>query len=276
LAGAVNEARQSLALEPSPIVRYNLAAWLANQGDLEAAAVELRTALSDGAADPRTVLDDPDFVPHLGDPRFAFLPQSPIRLELTGPDGTVFSGGDARVTLVVTGQGLSAVGVDSPALEGPFRLTDVEERRERSTDGDSKVSWTWTWKALGAGTATAGPFTVTAGRSTEATESVVLVAVSAPDMDPEPPRRTTWRTPGEMRAGAPEEFGAWRVGTELRVQAGPNDTIQGGPIDAVRGTWWEGRDQVGRIVVGSGDLSAVRIVRAGQVVWPTGPVSGSR
>lgn len=194
LTRAISTLDEALAAAPSfSEARYNRAAYLARDGQLDAAATGLREALAAGAADPRDVLSDADFAPHLDHPGFSFLPRSPVALRVEGPGGAVFAGSDAVVKLTATGRNVDGLTLTAPAVDGPFRLVRLEERVESGADQDGRLTLTWTLRALGPGQLTVGPFTLSDTRRTATTDAVAVVAVAADGAEPAPRERVTWQ-----------------------------------------------------------------------------------
>lgn len=217
-----------LAKEPGLAeARYNRAAYLARLGDVPQAAAELRRALLDGAADPRDVLLDEDFAPHLERPELSFLPQAPLEVRVKGPGGTVFVGSDATVRLVVEGLDLDAVDIEVPAAAGPLRLTRAEERLESLPSGDQRLTLTWTLRAVGAGRVPLGPFVARAGSREAEADGLTLVTLAPEDHDAPDTGSLDLERPRSIAATAPEPAAwAWRAGGRLLARTEPGQRVE--------------------------------------------------
>lgn len=230
--------------------RYNRAAYHARAGDLDRAADDLRRALAAGARDPREVLLDPDFVPHLDAPALAFLPRAPLDVSLKGPGGSVFVGSAATVRLQVTGLRLSDLRVSAPTLSGPFRLSRVEERLESLAGGDERLTLTWTLRVLGAGQATLGPFEVRSGPRTATSEADTLLTL-APEGHtvPDPVTVSFWRPSarlGDHQPTGEEPLAVWRASDGLFVLSPPSARVRRTDVDdatAIHATYLQDRQE---------------------------------
>ena len=226
--------------------RYNLASYLVRQGRVEVAAPELRRALADGARDPRDVLLDADFQPHLAHPALAFLPQAPLDLEVKGPGGTVFLGSDAIVRLAVTGPSLDGLQVEVPPLVAPVSLSRIEERVETLPGGDERLSLTWTLRVRGPGRADLGPFAVRSGPRESTADAITLVTLAPAEVEPVPPSTVTLLRQSLLAASLDGDgVGAWLRDGSLVVRSLPGQrvSIADGSTPDARGVYMVEREE---------------------------------
>ncbi|MFK7929578.1 MAG: tetratricopeptide repeat protein [Myxococcota bacterium] len=231
LDAAVLTLDEALAIAPDfREARYNRAAYLARDGQVERAAEALARAVQEGMVDPRTVLGDPDFVPHLGHPSLAFLPSAPLDVTLKGPGGAVFVGSDAVIRLTVQGPRLGGVSVSGPPSRGPFHLARVEERLEGSESGEQVLTLTWTLRALGPGSLSVGPLTLSdSGRSAQS-DVLAVVGVAPEDHPMAVPEEVQWALPSTwvQQAPAPPPAAiAWRDAESVWVRAPASAKVEG-------------------------------------------------
>lgn len=231
LSGAVGAMDAALARAPSfAEAAYNRAAYLARLGRVDEAGVALKHALSLGAADPRDVLQDPDFMPHLDHVALAFLPKAPITARLKGPGGSVFVGSDAVVRLQVSGLALDGVVVEGPTAAGPFRMSGVEERLERPSGADEQLILTWTLRALGPGSLVVGPLVLRDGPRTVTVDSLTLVSVTDRDESVPALKSPSWQRPktlARIASQPPPAPSAWRRGSALWAALPPGSQVTG-------------------------------------------------
>ncbi len=172
---------------------YNRAAWLARLGRFDDAERALATALRLGASSPREAVTDPDFMPHIADGRFPFLPRETLRVVVDAPS-SVFLGGDLHLQLDVTGAEEHPVRVEAERARGPLRLLEVREDHR-----PDRRHIRYVFRVLGRGTATLGPFHVRAG-PWEGTAPPHQVQILAPaEAPPAHPNPLSLLTPSAMR-----------------------------------------------------------------------------
>lgn len=242
--GQIERAIETLdhVLEAAPTfaeARYNRAAWLARAGRVEEAGPELARALEDGGIDPREVLEDVDFQPHLGHPALAFLPDAPLDVQVEAPDGPVFLGSEAPVRVQVRGRQLEGLQVVWPAVQGPARVSKAVERWD-TEDGDTIVEVTWYVSARGAGQITLGPARVAAGDRVVEGEVVTLVTLAPPEHEPPADSLLDLRLPSAVSSTAPEPLPApiaWREGPVVHVRVGPGERVEVAGTDTIPSRW---------------------------------------
>lgn len=222
LEGAIASVRQGLEWQPAMAeARYDLACWLARSGALEEAAVELRRALDQEARPVREAAADPDFAPHLDHPAFAFLPRAPLEGDLSVPDGAVFWGSQATVSLTVGGSASARVRGD---LSGPVDLVSaVADRHGEGTDGTLELVWTLVVR--GAGPVAIGPLQVTDGDRTVVVPEQRFEAVAPPDKPVVEARVLPLATPEGLAEGL-ELPGAASDRGALRIRSTPAQRVQ--------------------------------------------------
>lgn len=254
--------------------RYNLACYQARSGLLDEAGESLQRALADGAGDPRDVLEDPDFQPHLAHAALAFLPKAALDVAVTGPQGSVFVGSEATVRLSVQARRLGRMELSAPEVEGPVSLAKVDERIETVDGGDRRHTVSWSLRVDGAGQAEVGPFEVRVDRRVAAAKGFTLDALAPPGHTPPAAATVRLEVPSEVARrdsdGIPTAPAVWRSGQRLAVWTGPHDRIEPAGTDepGVRWRHFEGRDL--RWVLHTWTAPAlptrVRVVRGGDVV----------
>jgi hypothetical protein len=238
-AAEEGELRQAIALldealtrNPTfAIARYNRASYWARLGDLDNAAADLAFALSDGACEPREVLLDPDFQPHLSDPRFGFLPTEALSVAVEGPGELVFWGEEVRVRLQLLGAGNNALQIDLPQIDTPLELVRVVEDDGVTALGDTR-DITWVFRVTGSGETSLGPFDVLAGRLSASGRPVEIVT-AVPKAKEQPLTRLPVEIlqPPSARVGTRSVPAAWRAGERLYVlaEAGDRVDVEGSP-----------------------------------------------
>ena len=175
LEAAIDLLGEALMIDPEfAEARYNRGAYRARLGQLELAATDLRLSLVAGVIEPREVLEDEDFKPHLGHPSFAFLPARSLDGSLTVPEALTFVGSEFTVVLRIKGQG--AIEVEAPAVSLAGQIVRVTETR---TPADVKLAWTF--RATGNGEATLGPFDVTRDGTTSRVDGGLVRMGAPPD-----------------------------------------------------------------------------------------------
>ncbi len=278
LDGAIALLEGAVAASPGlASARYNLAAYLARQGDVKRAAAELKRALDDGAAQPRDVLDDPDFASYLSDDAFDFLPVEPLAVVVEVSEPLVFWGSDLRLRLRIRGADGPFVSVTPERAVGPLRLLTVVEDVVPSTDGPIH-DITWTLRAVGEGPVEIGPLHVWAGRHRALVDGVVAEAKAPPeraDPGPLPPLRLS--TPRELAARA-EVPSARVIEHGLTVLSAPGDRVDvAAPEGSLEGMIrYELRERsvptwVLRLYPDAAAATRVTITRAGEVVLDAAP-----
>lgn len=178
---------------------YNRAAWLARAGRPDEAAVALGLALQLGAATEREAVQDPDFVPFLDHPAFAFLPDELLKVAVEVPEGAVFWGSEVGIGLRVLGTGENDVRVTTEQARGPLSLIGVQETTVQSTEGPSR-DLRYTFRVDGAGTVALGPLQVQAGPWRRQVPAVRFQAEAPVGREGES-RSLDLRTPSDVRAG---------------------------------------------------------------------------
>jgi hypothetical protein len=274
LDAAIRTLQVVLSREPKMAeARYNLACYQARAGQLDAAGESLQQALADGAADPRDVLEDPDFAPHLRHAALAFLPDAPLDVAVSGPSGSVFLGSEAPIRLTVRGRRLEQLQVTSPPVVGPFELVKVEERHRTTEGGDHERTITWYLSVTGAGHLDVGPFEVRSERRA-ATALGLSVAALAPPGHVAPEGSTTrLEVPSVLAShggGDLQSPAAWAADGRLVVRAGPDDRVvaDGAAGPGVRWQHFQGRDLDWALTTWPAPTSPqpVRVLRRGKVV----------
>ncbi|MEZ4321414.1 MAG: tetratricopeptide repeat protein [Myxococcota bacterium] len=205
--------------------RYNRAAYLARLGRLEEAGPELARAIDDGAARSREAMVDPDFVPHLADPAFAFLPDEMLIVALDAPSGTLFWGSEATVRLRIVGAQGAPVTIEAAELSGPLELVSAVEDVVDSTEGPVR-DVSWTFKVRGAGEAVLGPFTVRSGPWSSQVRAVRFPMTAPPGKgltDGAPP--LSLALPTEVGVGLEVPGVRYEAGV-LDVKSLPNDRVR--------------------------------------------------
>lgn len=277
--GAIAELDVVLGREPRfAEARYNRAAYHARLADLDRAALDLKRALEEGAGDPREVLLDPDFQPHLSDPRFAFLPRAPLDVSLKGPGGSIFVGSAGIMRLVVTGLALEDVEVLVPPLQGPFRLTRVEERVESLPGGDQRLSLTWTVRALGAAQVPIGPIVVRSGPREASTHGETLLALAPDDHRPPESEETPLLRPSQLLATRPTPASVvWRdPAGRLIVKTGRATRVKRTDASAttpIRASYVEDREEVWGLSIwpGPSETATLEVIEGGRTVFEGAP-----
>ena len=273
-AGAAVLAGQSLALRPdAPAIRYNQAAWLARSGQPDAAGPALARALADGAATASDAAVDPDFVPHLSHPAFAFLPRAALEVTSTVSDGAQFLGTETPLRLRVRAAGPVTV---QGVLQGPIAVTGVVEEVQRDAGGSVR-QLTWSLRVLGPGEARIGPLTVVADGRTAEIPVQAFPCVAPPDSPPALPFGALW-TPAGLAGDWPLPS-AWRSDELLWVKRAATDAVSvGGASPTLRLELREG-GRTTYVVAGwraAPEDAEVRLTQLGgsSALLPTQPLGG--
>jgi len=218
----------STVLEDKPgflEARYNKAAYLSRMGKVDEAAPVLRRALDEGAATVYDVLEDPDFVDWLDDPAFSFLPRTSIEVQVEGPKGAVFLGGEFGLTYQVLGAGVDSLNVVFQHASGPVELISVDEDRLRTT-GPTVVDLSFRYRVIASGTANFGPATISSKGRSGVVESHKIIALGPPKQtkDRSDLKTTEMRSPKEIlgRHKIPE---VWQDKGRTFVSARPSDKV---------------------------------------------------
>lgn len=253
---------------------YDRAAYLARQGEPEAAAQALEVALAAGVdRSPEELRSDPDFAPWLDHPAIAaLLPEPALRTALEGPEGAVFRGSEFGVHLRVFGAGEEPISVAADEVAGPIVLVGVVEQARQSTAGAMR-DVTWTFRVEGAGPIRLGHLRVVAGRRVADAGDVRVDAFAPPgrEVAPPPVLPTTLLTPREVRGGGALPSVA-RSGDAVVVLTGAGDRVEVTP--PAEGVRYEERGDDGVLWVGwrfPGSVQRVRVRRAGADVLDARP-----
>jgi hypothetical protein len=279
LDDAIRQSRQVLQRYPTfGEVRYNLAAYLARNGDLESAAAELQVAVSESVRTVRDIRSDPDFQPHLDHPAFGFLPTGALVVSVKPPSSPVFVGSQVELRMGVSGVERPTLVVQAPAIVGPVTLLSVVEDRRTRPAERTMVDLVWTFRVTGAGAVEFGPFEVGTGVEAVAVEAVRLEALAPADREAEPGGPDIFlRTPSDL-VGDQADASVRRHEEGLLVRGLPGDTVGLNPKAALR-VRYELREQ-GQPVWQLTHFRAftalpetVTIVRGGQTLFegPPGP-----
>lgn len=217
LESAVEQLDEALRLQPgSGTALYNRAAFQARLGERDAAADDLRAALSTGVRTPQQALLDPDFAGWSDDPRLAFLPIEALQVSVDAPEHPVFWGTELAVRLRVVGAGDTPLSVTAERFEGPVELVRVVENVAPSTAGALR-DLTYTFRAVGEGSTHLGPLHVWSGERRASVPELRIETTA-------PPTRTAPSNTGLRDLPSPQELAGghalgdvWRVGDEVRV-----------------------------------------------------------
>ena len=222
--GAIQLSEEALGLSVlSPVVRYNLAAYLARQGAIDEAGPHLQRALEQDARTPAEVRMDDDFRVWLDHPALGFLPVPQLILEVTAPRTAVFLGSECTVSIRLlgdAGEGELRVGA-ADALEGALRLSRVREERVAEA-----TEIAWTFRVVGAGQAKLGPLRLEVAGQTMQTEAVRFDTLAPPDRVVD--QTLKWldvRSPTEL-VGERVAPAAWLEAGEVWVLAPPAARVQ--------------------------------------------------
>ncbi len=200
------------------LVWYNRAAWRVRLGHPDAAAEDLRRAITLGAASPYQAAIDPDFLPVLGtEPFAAVLPPTPALIQVVGPAGSVFVGSDVVVEVTMASAPEVGLELERPAATpGCLRLESVVEETHLEAGVQSRRA-DLHFRAIGPCTF---DLALTLRTTTPVDRSIpaapVAIAVEAPSTwDPSLPEElpTVFPLPGTL--ATPD--GAWAAGRLAEV-----------------------------------------------------------
>lgn len=235
VAGAEAVAGEALGVDPSlHLARYQRAAYRARLGRLDASAADLGPALRAGVVAPLQAAADPDFQPHLGHAAFAgMLPPSPVLVDLAGPVGAVFVGGDVEIKLAVSAArplsfSLAAEGADP----GCLRLERVVEERWPSRAVAVSLL-RLRYRAVAACDATVGPFRVDALSPVQSTvtSTTVTLRVDAPaSFSPTLAPRWTATLPVPSLVAGDDDWAVGRSGPLVYALGRPDQAPRAGGV----------------------------------------------
>jgi hypothetical protein len=224
LEGAVALLDKALGARPKfAQARYNRAAYLARLGRLPQASQDLKLALEDGARKPIEVLEDPDFVPHLEDEAFGFLPREQLVVTVEPPPPTAFWGAEVALRLTVSGLLRPELTLESAAGEGPIELVSVTEEPMVTGEG-AQVRLEYRWRVVGAGPIVLGPVVFGSGKSRVTAEAVRVAAEAPPDKLPPQVEPVVFPLPSRYAAAVPLGTAA-KIDGVLVVHVGQGDRV---------------------------------------------------
>lgn len=222
--GALQLLDEALGVQPKfAEARYRRAALRVAQGSFTDAAADLQRALTDGAIEPATVLDDPAFAAALGHEAFEFLPRSALVATLDEPlPSETYLGNDLVLRIALRGRVGPRLSVRG-AVTGPLVLVAAVE--ERGLPDGPPAMLTVTWRVEGAGAIVVGPLTLGSADHTTELPRMTVTAAAPPDRPAVLTPPVSLRAPTELAADF-SGAGAALIDGQLRVLAPPQHSVE--------------------------------------------------